>query len=498
MIRFGFDAIERDGMLIFRMRDGIVPVPLDRDVLAVSPELDGTVEQIREAEAEVSGRMRLRFVQADADFDVIAEESVLADEATHAVSGSEINMALTRGEGRQIVERWLTEARVARDTLRLALPPSRFALGAGDVISFPPDGTEGAALFRIDRVERSDLQLVEAVRIEPKVYDLADIYDEIVQPRRFVAPVPVLSHFMDLPLLRGDEVPHAPHIAATADPWPGTVAVYQSATEADYALNRLIDQRATVGVTRSALQAARVGVIDRGAVLEVELFSGTLSSISEEALLAGGNLAAIGDGSQDRWEVFQFQSAQLIGPGTYWLAGRLRGQAGSDGLMPATWPEGSSFVLLDGAPGQIELAPNLRRVTQSFRVGPAGRSYDDPSYREVSLAFDGNGLRPYAPCHLRARRVGNDLDVTWVRRGRIESDGWEAPEIPLGEEAESYVVRVFQAGALLRETLVTAPQWQYVAAEQSADGLIAPFDIAVAQVSAGYGAGLFGKLHVAT
>ncbi len=499
MIRYGFDAIERDGLLQFRMRDGLQPVKLDRGKLAVSDELDGTVEQTREADAEVSGRIRLRFVQADADFDVIAEEAVLADEATHAVAGSEVNLALTRGEGRQVAERWLTEARVARDTVRLALPPSRMDLGAGDVFELPADGVERAALYRIDRVEQSDVQLIEGVRIEPQVYDLADIFDEVVQARAFVAPTPVLSYFLDLPLIRGDEVPHAPHIAATAQPWPGPAALYQSSTDSNYQLNKVIGSRSTIGITRTALPFACSGVIDRGAFLEVELVSGTLSSVTEDALLSGANTAAIGDGSSDQWEVFQFAEAQLVGPRRYWLKKRLRGQAGTDGLMPGTWPAGSRFVLLDGTPSQIELSPNLRRVAQNFRIGPARRGLDDPSYRHIVQAFDGNGLRPYSPCHLRAVRQANgSYAIGWIRRTRINGDSWEAPEVPLGEETETYLVRIIQGTQVLREVMTATSAWTYTAAMQTADGASAPFDITVAQISAIYGAGLAEQLRVET
>ncbi|KIN66311.1 putative GTA protein [Sulfitobacter noctilucicola] len=497
MIRYGFDAIERDGLLQFRMRDGVKAVTLDPDRLAVSQELDGVAEQSREAEAEISGRMRLRFVQADADFDVIAEEAVLADDATHAVSGSEVNLALTRGEGRQIAERWLTEARVARDTVRLALPPSKMELGAGDVFELPGDGHERAALYRIDRVEQSDVQLIEGVRIEPEVYDLADIYDEVVQARAFVAPTPVVSHFLDLPLLRGDEVPHAPHIAATARPWPGPAALFQSTTDANYQLNKVIASRATVGVSLRTMPSACAGVIDRGDVLEVELISGELSSVTEEALLSGANLAAIGDGSADNWEVFQFAKAELVGPRTYWVSNRLRGQGGSDALMPGEWPAGSKFVLLDGVPSQIELSPNLRRVAQYFRIGPAMRGLDDPSYREIVQAFDGNGLRPYSPSHLKAvKRPTGQFDMSWIRRTRINGDNWDVPEVPLGEESESYLVRVFDGTALKREVLVGTPSWQYTAGMQAEDGIGASFDLAVAQVSATYGAGLVQRLRV--
>ena len=120
MLRYGFDAVERDGLLTFIMRDGIADADQDSECLAVHDEIDGTVERLRASEADLVGRVRLRFVRADGDFDVLSEEAVLPDEATHAVATSEIPVALTRGEGRQTVERWLSEARIGRDTARFA------------------------------------------------------------------------------------------------------------------------------------------------------------------------------------------------------------------------------------------------------------------------------------------------------------------------------------------------------------------------------------------
>ena len=141
--------------------------------------------------------------------------------------------------------------------------------------------------------------------------------------------------FLDLPLITGDELPHAPYIAATAEPWPGPVAVYSSRYDADYTLNTLVKSPAVLGVTLAPLAAATPGILDHGAPLVVELTRGSLSGVTPEALLAGANLAAIGGGSQDNWEIFQFQSADLVAPGRYDLSGRLRCQLGSDALMPA-------------------------------------------------------------------------------------------------------------------------------------------------------------------
>jgi hypothetical protein len=77
-----------------------------------------------------------------------------------------------------------------------------------------------------------------------------------------------------------------------------------------------------------------------------------------------------------------------------------------------------------------------------------------------------------------------------VRRTRIDGDSWEASEVPLGEEREAYVVEVRADGAVRRRVEVGTPAWTYGAAARAADGLAgAPFELAVAQLSALYGPG---------
>jgi hypothetical protein len=307
--------------------------------------------------------------------------------------------------------------------------------------------------------------------------------------------VPITTAFLDLPLMTGEEEPQAPHIALTARAWPGSAAVYQSDADDDFVLNTIVDAPAVVGVTRSVLDPARSGVFDRGADLEVELLRGTLSSVEEAALLNGANLAAIGDGSADRWELFQFAEAELIAPGRYLLRRRLRGQLGTDVYSSASWPEGSTFVLLNSAVQQIALPSSLRRVAQTYRIGPASRALDDPSYSNTTLAFDGNGLRPYAPVHLKAVYVAGDMAVRWIRRTRIDGDGWDAPDVPLGEETELYTIRVFAEGVQVREQQVASPVWHYSAVQRAEDGVTGPFTVQIAQVSARYGVGPFASLN---
>ncbi|WP_424979545.1 baseplate multidomain protein megatron [Leisingera sp. S232] len=488
MLRHGFDAVERDGVLMFRMRKGTGAEALALEHLADSDEIGGSLELARSGDAELAGRVRLRFTEWGGDHAAGSVEAVLPDEATHSVSQNELPLAMTRAEARQTVSRWLAEARVSRDIARFALPPSLLHLGAGDVIALPLEGRD--QLYRIDRVEQAEAQTVEAVRIEPGTYDLAAVAEELPGVNAFAAPGPVLPLFLDLPLIRGDEVPHAPHLAVTARAWPGSVAVYGSQADENYVLEEVIAARQVVGVTQTPLFAAGAGRWDLGADLQVRLISGDLESRSAAAVLNGANVAAIGDGSPGNWELLQFREAELIAPQTYLLRGRLRGQQGTDAVMPEVWPAGSYIVLLDGTLVQAELAPEQRRRLRHYRIGPARRALEDPSYVHLQEAFEGIGLRPYAPVHLRlAGGLGTDIPVSWIRRSRVEGDSWDLEEVPLGEEIEAYRIRVMRGGTVLREASSATPFWTYPAAAQVLDGAQAGDILEVAQRSARFGAG---------
>lgn len=494
MLAFGFEAIERDGLLTFRSRDGKSKAEVHKDALAINSDTEGTLELTRSPDAETAGRVRLTFVDADADFGTRAEEAIFPDEQSRLVSHSEFPLALTRTEGRQIVERWLAEARIARDTARFALPPSRYDLGAGDVIEL--DGEAGKTRYRIDHATLGATRAVGAVRVEEEIYEPSDAVEENVTATPFVAPVPVVSQFLDLPLLTGDETPNAPHVGATARPWPGSAAVYSSSADSGYEMNTLLASWATIGTTQTLLEAADPAMWDRGPVLRVKLVRGTLSSVSEEDVLNGANAAAIGDGSSSNWEVFQFVNATLVAPRTYDLSLRLRGQAGTDGLE-ASWPVGSRFVLINSALRQIDIAQSARGLARHYRIGPSQRPYDDPSYSHAVEAFDGIGLRPYAPTHVRATQsASGDTTVTWVRRTRIDGDSWQSTEVPLGEASERYIVQVLQGGQILREATLNTPSWIYLASQKTADGLSGPYTVQIAQISDSFGAGLFKRIEI--
>ena len=488
----GFDAVEAEGRLCFVSR-GLGPVlPLAPEDMALDDRGEGSLVVTRLAEAEAVSAVRVGFVAEASDHEVRLAEAVNGRDASGAVSQTEYTGLLPEEQAQALTRRWLVEAAAARDMVQFRLPPSRLDVVPGRMIAL------GGAVFRVDRVEVAQDRLVEATRIEPAIHGVLEI---AVKPRPWASYRPagvVMPVWLDLPLLDESAPAHAPHLALEASPWPGEVALWRGSEEAGYGAISVRSARAVVGVTQAPLAAARPGLMDRGSRLVVRLRSGALFSAPERALLNGANLAAVGGGDPDGWEVIQFAAAEMIGPGTYALSGLLRGQAGSDAIAPPVWPEGSLFVLLDDAVQVVDTGAALRGVAMDYRIGDAARGPADRDVMHQRLAFRGNGLRPYGVCHLRARRLADGgWRITWVRRTRLGGDGWDAPDVPLGEEREAYQVEILgPSGAVLRRQDVVQPELELPAGLVAAEGLGSGFGLRVAQISALYGPGPWRSLEV--
>lgn len=491
MTGLGFQAVERAGMLTF--------LPLPNDPVAILKEGETAIDEEdgagffhqRAGEVETVGRLRIGHTESDGAYEDRVVEAIFPDDTADTASDNDLPLVMLQSEAQNTAERWLAQSRVARDSVSFSLPPSRREVVAGCVIALP----DGSA-WRVDQVEDTGALAIEAVRVEPTSYDVPDGIEAPTPQARFVQPVPVSSVFMDLPLLSGTEVEHAPTLAIAADPWPGHVAVYSAPSSEGFALNSIVETGSVVGVLEDPLQAARSGLWDRGAPVRVRITGGDLSSSAVAGVLNGANVAAIGTGNGETWEVIQFADAKLTAPDIWEIGLRLRGQAGTDALMPPIWPAGSLFVLLDGRQKQLDLPMSARGLIRHYRVGPAARALDDPSYEEHVLAFEGVGLRPLSPVHLRVKQGPSGLDISWIRRTRVDGDTWQGTDVPLGEEREAYLLRLRVGADVKREVMLSAPQFSYSDAMRASDGIGASFTIEVAQLSDRFGQGPFTRIEI--
>ncbi|MEZ5750684.1 MAG: glycoside hydrolase/phage tail family protein [Paracoccaceae bacterium] len=489
MLVHGFEAIERNGCLTFVMRGAGDALPVDQATLVAQP--GGDLQAVRAPAGEEPGAVRLTYLEAEGTHGVRSVEAVMPDTAAAETIDTELPLSLTAAEARGAVKRWLAEARIGRDTVRFAVSPNS-ALGVGDVVRFLQDPQ--AQTFRLDRAELVGPLIFEATRIELPLY--AQRERDTDRPdagttRTEGAVVPVL---LDLPMVSLDSAPHVLRVAATAAPWVGPAAVYDAPEDGTFALRGRIERRATIGQLVAPLSAARPGLIQRAGV-DIA-FGGTaaLGTIDFRRVLDGGNRLALGDGTT--WEIVQFTTAELVGPNLWRLGGLLRGQFGTAPLIPPTWGLGTWAVLLDASITRLDMTPGDRGQTRRWRIGPASRPFDDPTYTEISAAPRFTGLRPYAPVHLRQRDAGGAHHLSWVRQTRLGGDAWDVVDVPLAEDVERYRVTIDAEGAVRREMVVDAPAFTYSAAMRASDGVAGSYRVRVAQLSSAYGVGLAAELLV--
>jgi hypothetical protein len=483
---FQFEAVERDGILVFRPRGGDAVTVLGYDDLVIEGNKPAST-LTRANESELPGEIAVSFIDEAADY----RASVVTARRLVGASRDSARIALpavtSDAEARRRAEIVLQDAWAAREQARFLLPPSRLALEPGDVVDLALNGrTHRMALTAIsDTTHRQ----VDARGLAGCLQPPPALPQRRAQAASLNVPGPVLGLVMNLPRLPGDTTDVLQRLAVFADPWPGRVMAIDPLTPSTAAA--LVEVPALTGTLVAPLPPGPCWRIDRTGWMDVQLDSGALASIDDMALLAGGNAAAVRrlDG---QWEVLQFGQADLIGPRRYRLTRLLRGQCGTEALAQESLAAGAILVVLDGHPA--DAGARLADVgrPRSLRLVPGGRDIADPMVIEVDASVTATALRPLSPLRLKARREAGGVRITWVRRTRVDGDSWGLADVPLGEETERYEVDIL-AGALVKRTLVsTSADVLYPSASEIADFGAAQTSLAVrvSQMSALAGRGL--------
>lgn len=487
---FAFDAIEAGDVVKFRSRDQHEAMAIPAGDLVQLGADKPDVAITRQDEALLPQSLTLAYIEPALDYRRGAVESQDLTGASRRETGLDLPCAMNQQLAGERAETMLREAWVARETFAFALPPSRLALEPGDVVAL--DLATRRHLVRITEVSDGERRDMRAVSHDPAAYQPAGKAARNAHMGMPAVAGPPLFVMMDLPLAGDGIIAHAPWTAAAARPWPGTLNLLDRIGPASFALNRTIETPACIGKLTSLLPPGPAGVFDRKTRIFVKLHSGALNSISDAELLSGGNAAAIGS-PETGWEIVQFRDAELIGAGLYEVSWLLRGQRGTENLAAFGCAAGSRLVLLDAAVLQAGKPIAAIGTAPVFRIGPADSDHGDPAYVEFAHAMSGLGLKPFAPCQVRARRDAGDKVISWIRRTRIDGDGWGIVEVPLGEESEAYRLEILSGLTLVRSVTLAEPQYRYLAADELAD-FGAPqssLSIRVAQVSAILGPGTF-------
>jgi len=493
---FGFDAVESEGIIRFVMRGQGPVATITPDAMVAAAQGD-VMELTRGQETELPQALKWSIARSDEDYDaVIVEAQRITVTATRVVSES-FPLAVPPEEAERQCRRALMEAWVGREAAVFKLPPSRLALDPTDVIRLEHDGrlTE----FRLITVGDAGARTIDARRQDRMVYDLpmgTERPANLATPVSYGAPQ---VWFLDLPLLADSYPAHQPLLAADAQPWPGEMAVFRSPALDGFTLLTTLARRASVGVLAADFYSGPTSRFDNANTLLVDLASGAPVSVTDSALFAGSNVLAV-ETAAGVWEIVQAGTVTLVSAGRYQMTHLLRGQRGTEGAMGNPALAGARVVTLDGAIAALPIAAGDVGLPWNWRIGPASKPVSDASYLAAAFTPAGIGLRPFSVGHVaqpwQSARVPGDLTINWVRRSRaLVADSWEAAEVPLAEESESYAVEILDGVTVKRTLTSSTPAALYTAAQQTADwgaalGPGAALAIRVFQVSQTYGRGV--------
>ncbi|MGA8956645.1 MAG: hypothetical protein WB503_14740, partial [Pseudolabrys sp.] len=244
----------------------------------------------------------------------------------------------------------------------------------------------------------------------------------------------------------------------------------------------------TVGQTLDDLQTGPTARWHR-ASFRVQLYGGTLNSVSDNAVFGGANAAAIqrADGA---WEVIQFANAELVADRTYLLSRLLRSQAGSEWAIASPLAAGSPFVLLDQHVVTIASGQDALERSLQLRVVMAGRDHGDPTALALGATPQATALKPLSPVRLKAARNASGVTFSWIRRTRVDGDTWVG-EVPLGENVEQYTTDILSGSNVVRTLTSATSSVLYASADEVSDfgAPQASLHVRITQLSATVGRG---------
>ena len=394
---FGFEAVERDGLIVFRMEG-------DGEVHAVEAGRIGEDSLIRTRRLvdKAPQRLRLQYVDAGEAFGPALAEARIAGGDVRLVADVSLPLALSSLEAETLARRLLTQAASA-ETAEIGLPLSGLAIEPGDAVQL-----DEGLVWRVDEV--TDRGAVRALSLKEDLPAAPRVRFVGISAAPEAAAVAPGADFLIIDGPRLPEEAGGVRVVAWADPWPGEVRVLAGPDAGSLRERAVLTRPAVIGRLTAATGAGPVGRWDRANTILVETV-GAFASLPEAQVFSGGNTALLE--TVEGWELIQFSTAELVGAETWRLSGLLRGQQGS---VSAAAVEGARLLLLDGSDAAATVLPSEIGVDLIWQASGAEET--------ETLAFGDAGGLPWPVGHLQVK-AGT---LCWTRRGADLPESWALPE----------------------------------------------------------------------
>lgn len=222
---------------------------------------------------------------------------------------------------------------------------------------------------------------------------------------------PTAIEVLDIPILRDadDRLGFYIAVSGTTPAWQGAFVEVSLDGGENYDEGQRVTATTQIGYTQSVMADHPYAYPDVRSYVTVRM--STPDSLLTDSTLAGmmnrRNLALVGD------EIINFASADELSPSVWELSYFLRGRKGT---VAEEHPEGTRFVMLDGA---IFVPADLAVLNRSltFRATTFGRPIDEATV--TTIVFIGQSQRERRPAYLSAYRSGSLLIANWQGVGRL-------------------------------------------------------------------------------
>lgn len=495
-----FDMVESGGVLKFVKRGGTSVASITEDELVPndSSNLRDTFSITRLQELDLPQLISVSYINRAAAYEQGTQ--IAQRQTVNAVDKNNFNLpiVLADQEAKTITDISLYNAWVSRTQYSFKLPPEYARVEPTDVITVTVNSV--AHLIRVTNtsIARNGVQEVQGLAEDVSSYDFYTAPGEPPPIAGSGSSFPVTDmELLDLPPLVMDTgTDGVIRMAASglSSGWRGAF-VYRSDDGGEsggntFSLFSAITSQAVMGMVTNALGVGPENAFDNANTVDVALVQGTLSSVTELAMLNGANVALVGD------EVIQFQTATLTAAGKYTLSKLLRGRIGTEHEI-SNHAAGDRFVLLDSSVAKETMPVALFNLQRHYKPVTAGAALADTT--EQAFTYTGKTLKPFSPVHIAGERdVSDNLTITWVRRTRLGGEWRDGVDVPLSEETESYEVDIMNGSTVVRTITATTQTCSYSAAEQTTDfgSPQSSLTVRVYQLSAVVGRGTKGEAVV--
>lgn len=464
-----FDCVESNYILQFIPRNQASRMAIDYDQMLAPPVLKRTQE------SELPERISVNYLAADAGYQLGSQSEKRAYQPAATMFGRnrlsrDLPLALTADGARQTAEKTLYAAWAERQSVSARLPLRYLLLDPADVVNVSlPAGTAEM------RVGEASLGADMSLAVAAKTISAFDYRSRALgQPGTGYEQVLIRQgiygelFILDLPLLRDQDA-----TAGSGSRYYFALDNYQSAAQSGalystfdedrYQLDGTVFTNASWGIALQALAPSDTPwQTDRVNGLDVSFISGgaALESISEAALLNGGNALLVGN------EIIQFAEVSQNADGSYHLSTLIRGRRGTEAAQLSHQTGEKVVLLTEEALGRAFTPLGDLNVPRSFKGVGTGRLLEDAPVTIKTLT--GNDLRPYAPVQVAATRDSGNLSLDWQRRTRLGGGALNGI-VPLSEAYERYELVFIFMDQIVSKYISGATEYLYELAEFNSD-----------------------------